>query len=105
MSLSMNIDLLGRMSMSSAMSSMDMSKEPTSNMGMPKEMKSMGQLRELIWHEAAAVGSAWGDAIEITALTKVLSAAGNQQVLSTGNFKGSLGHAEPASGMVGLVKT
>ena len=44
MSLSMNMDLLGRMSMSSAMSSMDMSKEPMSNMGMSKEMKSMGQL-------------------------------------------------------------
>ncbi len=38
------MDLLGRMSMSSAMSSMDMSKEPTSNMGMPKEMISMGQM-------------------------------------------------------------
>ena len=44
MSLSMNMDLLGRMSMSSAMSSMDMSKEPTSNMGMSKEMTSMGQM-------------------------------------------------------------
>ena len=43
-SLSMNMDLLGRMSMSSAMSSMDMSKEPTSNMGMSKEMTSMGQM-------------------------------------------------------------
>ena len=37
MSLSMNMDLLGRMSMSSSISSMDMSKEPLSDMNMAKE--------------------------------------------------------------------
>ena len=37
MSLSMNMDLLGRMSMSHSISSMDMSKEPLSDMNMAKE--------------------------------------------------------------------
>ena len=38
MSLSMNMDLLGRMSMNTAMSHMDMSKEPMSEMDMSKKM-------------------------------------------------------------------
>ena len=44
MSLSMNMDFLGRMSMTSTMSNMDMSKEPMSSMGMSKEMTSMAQM-------------------------------------------------------------
>ena len=44
MSLSMNMDLLGRMSMSHSISSMDMSKEPTSDMNMSTEMGSMRQM-------------------------------------------------------------
>jgi predicted metal-binding membrane protein len=44
MSLSMNMDLLGRMSMSSSMSNMDMPKEPISSMNMSKEMTSMAQM-------------------------------------------------------------
>ena len=40
MSLSMNMDLLGRMSMSHSISSMDMSKEPLSDMNMSKEPTS-----------------------------------------------------------------
>ena len=44
MSLSMNMDLLGRMSMGESMSSMGMSKEPISSMNMPKEKGSMGQM-------------------------------------------------------------
>ena len=44
MSLSMNMDLLGRMSMSSTISNMDMSKEPMSNTGISKKMTSMGPM-------------------------------------------------------------
>ena len=44
MSLSMNMDLLGRMSMGESMSSMGMSKEPMSSINMPKEIGSMGQM-------------------------------------------------------------
>ena len=44
MSLSMNMDLLGRMSMSPTMSNMDMSKEPISSMDMSKGMSSMAQM-------------------------------------------------------------
>ena len=40
MSLSMNMDLLGRMSMGNSTSGMDMSKEPMSGMDMPKEPMS-----------------------------------------------------------------
>ena len=45
MSLSMNMDLLGRMSMNTAMSNMDMSKEPMSNMDMSKKMTSMDSMK------------------------------------------------------------
>jgi predicted metal-binding membrane protein len=45
MSLSMNMDLLGRMSMNGGMSNMDMSKEPMSNMDMSKKMTSMDPMR------------------------------------------------------------
>ena len=45
MSLSMNMDLLGRMSMNTAMSNMDMSKEPMSNMDMSKKMTSMDPMK------------------------------------------------------------
>ena len=44
-SLSMNMDLLGRMSMNTAMSNMDMSKEPMSNMDMSKKMTSMDPMK------------------------------------------------------------
>ena len=54
MSLSMNMDLLGRMSMSHSISSMDMSKEPLSEMNMSKEPTSninmsteMGSMRQM----------------------------------------------------------
>ena len=47
MSLSMNMDLLGRMSMSHSISSMDMSKEPLSDMNMAKEpMSDMNMAKE-----------------------------------------------------------
>ena len=47
MSLSMNMDLLGRMSMSNSISSMDMSKEPLSDMNMAKEpMSDMNMAKE-----------------------------------------------------------
>ena len=45
MSLSMNMDLLGRMSMNTAMSNMDFSKEPMSNMDMSKKMTSMDPMK------------------------------------------------------------
>ena len=45
MSLSMNMDLFGRMSVNTAMSNMDMSKEPMSNMDMSKKMTSMDPLK------------------------------------------------------------
>ena len=45
MSLSMNMDLLGRMSMNNAMSNMDVSKEPMSNMDMSKKMTSMDPMK------------------------------------------------------------
>ncbi len=45
MSLSMNMDLLGRMSMNTAMSNMDMPKEPMSNMDMSKKMTSMDPMK------------------------------------------------------------
>ena len=44
MSLSMNMDLLGRMSIISTTSNMDMPKEPMSNMDMSKEMTSMAKM-------------------------------------------------------------
>ena len=48
MSLSMNMDLLGRMSMNTAMSNMDMSKEPMSNMDMSKEpMSTMDKSKKM----------------------------------------------------------
>ncbi len=45
MSLSMNMDLLGRMSMDTTMSNMDMSKEPISNMDTSKKMISMDPMK------------------------------------------------------------
>ena len=45
MSLSMNMDLLGRMSMNTAMYNIDMSKEPMSNMDMSKKMTSMDPMK------------------------------------------------------------
>ena len=43
----MNMDLLGRMSMSHSISSMDMSKEPLSDMNMAKEpMSDMNMAKE-----------------------------------------------------------
>ncbi|MCP4624466.1 MAG: polyketide synthase, partial [bacterium] len=55
--------------------------------------------------EAAANGSLMGDAIEMTALTKVFSGrAGVTGEYKTGSVKPNIGHCEAASGMAQLTK-
>ncbi|PSL48190.1 phosphopantetheine binding protein [Chitinophaga niastensis] len=56
--------------------------------------------------EAAANGSALGDAIEMTALSKVFAKAGQEKNrCAIGAVKSGIGHAEAASGITQLIKT
>lgn len=61
--------------------------------------------RTLSYVESAANGSAMGDAIELSALSRVFSAAGvAPQSCAIGSVKSNIGHAEAASGMSALSK-
>ncbi|MGX0890777.1 rhizoxin synthesis polyketide synthase RhiF [Pseudomonas sp. ADAK2 TE3594] len=55
--------------------------------------------------ESAANGSAMGDAIELSALSRIFSEAGvASQSCAIGSVKSNIGHAEAASGMAALSK-
>lgn len=61
--------------------------------------------RTISYVEAAANGSAMGDAIELSALNRVFGQAGvAHQSCAIGSVKSNLGHAEAASGMSQLSK-
>jgi acyl transferase domain-containing protein/thioesterase domain-containing protein len=61
--------------------------------------------RTVSYVESAANGSAMGDAIELSALNRVFTAAGvAKQSCAIGSVKSNLGHAEAASGMSQLSK-
>lgn len=53
--------------------------------------------------EAHAIGTALGDAIELDAISETYSRARNGPV-RVGSLKGLMGHSEPASGVVGILK-
>ncbi|KJH66473.1 polyketide synthase [Chromobacterium violaceum] len=61
--------------------------------------------RSIGYVEAAANGSAMGDAIELSALSRVFGEAGAApQSCAIGSIKSNMGHAEAASGMAQLSK-
>ncbi|UWF51895.1 SDR family NAD(P)-dependent oxidoreductase [Pseudomonas sp. N3-W] len=61
--------------------------------------------RTVSYVESAANGSAMGDAIELSALSRIFSEAGvARQSCAIGSVKSNIGHAEAASGMSALSK-
>ncbi|WP_339521582.1 SDR family NAD(P)-dependent oxidoreductase [Pseudomonas sp. EL_65y_Pfl2_R96] len=62
-------------------------------------------LRTVSYVESAANGSAMGDAIELSALSRIFGEAGvASQSCAIGSVKSNIGHAEAASGMSALSK-
>lgn len=60
---------------------------------------------QMCYVEAHGTGTALGDSIEIKALAQAFSGAQRQAPVAIGAVKGSIGHADVAAGVAGLIKT
>ncbi|MDP1823666.1 MAG: aminotransferase class III-fold pyridoxal phosphate-dependent enzyme [Archangium sp.] len=73
---------------------------------MQSAMKSAGVTADqLTYLEAHGTGTQVGDRVEYQAISRALRTSPRQQPCVIGTAKSYLGHAEPASGMVGILKT
>lgn len=58
----------------------------------------------LVMHEAHGTGTALGDPIEVRSLAAVTLTGRRVNALAVSSIKANIGHAEPAAGIVGLLK-